>query len=379
VNPERALRIALFTGNYNYLREGANQALNRLVAFLERRGHQVRVYSPVTDTPAFEPEGTLVPVPSITLPVRSEFQLALGIPKPVRRDVERFAPDIVHVATPDILGTRAETLAKRMGVPVVASLHTHFETYLEHYGVGWLRPLVEAHLHRFYRRASCVLAPTPALVEEMKRVRGDGRVFLWARGVDRTLFNPARRDPEWRRARGCAPDDVAVLFFGRLVLEKGIDKYVEAIELLRAWGHDVRPLIVGNGPAADRLRALEGAIMAGHLEGAELARAVASADIMITPSTTETFGNVVLEAMASGVAVVSADAPSARALIETGSTGIVIGGQSAEGLARAAAELIERPEKRRRLGAAAAEASAAWSWDEASRAAEEAYFATVRG
>ena len=130
------MRIALFTGNYNYVREGANQALNRLVAHLEQHaGAAVRVYSPVTDTPAFEPAGDLVPVPSIALPVRSEFRLALGLPRATRRDLTRFAPDIIHVATPDILGTRAQTFALDRGTPLVVSLHTRFETYLGYYGL----------------------------------------------------------------------------------------------------------------------------------------------------------------------------------------------------------------------------------------------------
>ena len=106
--------------NYNYLREGANQALNRLVDYLEAKaGFEVRVYSPVTDTPAVEPAGTLVPVPSITLPLPKEFQLTLGLPPVIRRDIAAFAPDIVHVSTPDILCTRAQTFAKKLGVPVV--------------------------------------------------------------------------------------------------------------------------------------------------------------------------------------------------------------------------------------------------------------------
>jgi hypothetical protein len=220
------MRIALFSGNYNYLKEGANQALDRLAAHLEAHGHQVRAYSPVTDTPAFEPAGTLIPVPSIRLPVRGEFRLALGLPRHIRSDIERFAPDIVHVSTPDILDTRAQTFAKRLRVPVVASQHTLFETYLAYYALGWARPLVEAHLRRFYRRADHVLAPTPALVEDMKRLRGDDRASVWSRGVDRALFDPARRDTDWRREYGVADDDVAVLFFGRLVLEKGVDIYV---------------------------------------------------------------------------------------------------------------------------------------------------------
>src|SRR5215210_6547794 len=115
------IRVALFSGNYNYLREGANQALNRLVHDLESDGGTgFRVYPPVTDSPAFEPAGTLVPVPSIALPVRSEFRLALGLPRAIRGDVRRFCPHLVHVSTPDILGTRAETFAKELGVPIVA-------------------------------------------------------------------------------------------------------------------------------------------------------------------------------------------------------------------------------------------------------------------
>jgi len=157
----RPLRVALFSGNYNYLKEGANQALNKLVDYLGRQGHSVRVYSPVTDTPAFEPQGTLVPVPSITLPIRTEFQLALGMPASIRRDVERFAPDLIHVSTPDILNTRAETFAIRHNIPIVASLHTRFETYPAYYrGLRWLVPLAVAQQRRFYRRADCVLAPT---------------------------------------------------------------------------------------------------------------------------------------------------------------------------------------------------------------------------
>lgn len=371
----RPLRVALFTGNYNYLREGANQALNRLVAYLESRGRQVRVYSPVTDTPAFEPQGTLVPVPSITLPVRTEFQLALGIPQSIRRDIERFAPDIVHVATPDILGTRAETLAKRLGVPIVASLHTRFEAYLEHYRLGWLKPVAEAHLRRFYRRANCVLAPTAAIVEEMKTLRGDDRAFLWSRGVDRKLFNPARRDREWRRAQGWSDDDVVVLFFGRLVVEKGTRLFTEVVAELQQSGKRVRPLIVGAGPAEQRMRAIEGAAFTGHLEDVELARAVASADLMISPSTTETFGNVLLEAMASGLPVITADASNTRALFDDGRTGILCGGK--DDYVRAARRLMELPEERRRIGEAARDASEAYSWDAASKAAEQAYAVTA--
>ena len=364
------MRIALFTGNYNYVREGANQALNRLVGDLEKAGHQVRVYSPVTDTPAFEPTGTLIAVPSIKLPVRDEFRLALGVPRAVRDDLARFPPDLIHVATPDILGTRAESYARRRRIPLVVSMHTRFETYLDYYSLGWLRPALEAHLARFYRRADHVLAPTPAIVAEMKTLRGDGRVSLWSRGVDRTLWNPARRDLAWRRAQGIGDDEIAVLFFGRLVLEKGIDVYLKVIEALCVRGVKVRALAVGDGPARDRFPA--DAILTGHLDGVDLARAVASADVMLSTSVSEAFGNVVLEAMASRVAVVSADVGSARGLL-TEASGIFCPPEDIDAYAAAVELVVRRPGKRMSMATSGWASSSNFTWDAASAAVADCY------
>jgi glycosyltransferase involved in cell wall biosynthesis len=367
------VRVALFSGNYNYLREGANQALNRLVTYVESLGHSVRVYSPVTDTPAFEPAGTLVPVPSVQLPVRGEFRLALGLPRAIRRDLEAFAPDIVHVSTPDILDTRAQTYAIARGIPVVASFHTRFETYLDHYGLGWLRPLVDAHLARFYRRSSHVLAPIPALRDELMHLRGDAAVSIWTRGVDRELFSPERRDRNWRRARGIGDDEIALLFFGRLVLEKGAREFVDVVEALQARGLSLRPLVIGAGPAEDLFRALPGAVLTGHLDGEALARAVASADIMFHPSTTEAFGNVLLEAMAAGLAIVAADCPSSAALLQNRETGLLRSPGDVGGHTEAIAMLMQDAESRGRLGKGARVASEAFSWDAASQAVVDAY------
>ena len=371
------MRIALFTGNYNYVREGANQALNRLVARGLEKGHAFRIYSPVTETPAFEPVGDLVPVPSIALPVRSEFRLAPGLPRRIRKDVARFAPDLVHIATPDILGTRAQTFAKHIGVPIVASLHTRFETYFEHYGLGWARPLAEAHLRRFYRRSDHVLAPTPGIVAEMKELRGDDHVSLWSRGVDRTLFSPERRDLSWRRAQGWRDDELVALFFGRLVLEKGVRDYVAIVQALRARGLAVRPLVVGAGPATKPFADLGDAMLTGHVDGSDLARAVASADILIHPSRTEAFGNVVLEAMASGLAIVSADTDSSRALIEDERSGLLCTGDL-DAFADGVAALATDVDRRRELGANARAASSRFSWDAASESVLEAYDSVLR-
>ena len=371
------MRVALFSGNYNYLREGANQALNRLVDHLERRrGYRVRVYSPVTETPAFEPAGTLVPVPSVPLPIRNEFRLALGLPGHVRDDIRSFRPDIVHVSTPDILNSRAQTLARRLDVPIVASQHTRFETYLAYYRLGWLSPLTDAHLRRFYRRSDRILCPTAALAADMRRVCGD-RVSVWSRGVDHALFNPARRDLAWRRGVGIADEEIAILFFGRLVLEKGVQVFIDTVKSLQAKGAKVRAIAVGAGPADTLFASLPGSILPGHLDGRDLARAIASADIMLNPSTTETFGNVILEAMASGLAVVSANAPNAHAIMVHGRTGLIPNRNRKQDYADALLGLIERPAERARIGQAAREASLGFTWEAACENVVEAYQAAL--
>ena len=145
------LRVALFSGNYNYVRDGSNQALNRLVGFLEARGAQVRVYSPTVATPAFEPVGTVISVPSVSVPRRSEYRLALGMPRAVRTDLDAFGPNLVHVSTPDILGSAAVRYARRRGLPVVASVHTRFETYLRYYGLGFLESWLSGSDDHGYR------------------------------------------------------------------------------------------------------------------------------------------------------------------------------------------------------------------------------------
>ena len=157
------LRVGLFSGNYNYVRDGANQALNRLVGYLMRQGLKVRVYSPTVEHPAFPPTGDLVSVPSIPIPGRAEYRLPLALPPTVRRDLDAFAPNVVHVSSPDIVGHRAVTWARKRQIAVAASVHTRFETYLEYYHLQSLEPLVRAGLRRFYHRCEIVLAPAELL------------------------------------------------------------------------------------------------------------------------------------------------------------------------------------------------------------------------
>src|SRR3712207_247207 len=316
-----ALRIALFSGNYNYVRDGANQALNRLVEYLLRQGAAVRIYSPTVREPAFPPNGEVVHIPSVRIPRRAEYRLPIRLPLRVRRDIRRFAPNIFHIASPDVLGHRAVTFGRRMEVPVVASVHTRFETYFRYYGLAFIEPLVQAALRRFYRRCDAIFAPSDSMAQLLRDQRMNYDVRIWTRGIDREIFNPGRRDLAWRRSHGIEDDVAAIGFVGRLVMEKGLDVYADSIDRLARRQVRHKVLVVGDGPARDWFEnRLPDAIFLGHMEGAELGRAVASMDVLFNPSVTETFGNVTLEAMAAGLPVVAASATGSQSLVNDGLT-----------------------------------------------------------
>ncbi|MCZ8370439.1 MAG: glycosyltransferase family 1 protein [Porphyrobacter sp.] len=321
------LRIALFSGNYNYTRDGANQALNRLVGSLLGRGAKVRVYSPKVANPDFPPTGDLVGVPNVPMPVkgRSEYRIPTHLGAAVKADLAAFAPDIVHLSSPDPAAHRALKWAQEHGIPVLASVHTRFETYPRYYNMAFLEPLIIKMLRRFYNRCDALVAPSQSMIDELRATEMHSRIGLWSRGVDRTIFSSARRDPEWRRSLGLADDDVAIVFLGRLVMEKGLDVFAETIARLRAAGAPHKVLVIGDGPARGWFEAnLPGGIFAGFKTGDALGQALASGDVFFNPSVTETFGNVTLEAMASGLPVVAAGATGSASLVNEGVTGRLV-------------------------------------------------------
>jgi phosphatidylinositol alpha 1,6-mannosyltransferase len=374
----RGLRIALFSGNYNYTRDGANQALNRLVDYLLRQGAAVRVYSPTVKEPAFQARGDLVSVPSVAFPGRGEYRLALGLPYRIRRDILRFAPNIFHVSAPDILGHRAVSLARSLDLPVVASVHTRFETYFRYYGLGFVEPLVEMALRRFYRCCDAIFAPSQSMVRLLRDQDMNDRVGMWTRGTDRHVFNRQRRDMGWRRALGIAPDMPVIGFAGRLVLEKGLDVFADAIDRLAARRVPHRVLVIGDGPAREWFaKRLPGAVFTGFLQGEALGRAMASMDMLFNPSVTETFGNVTLEAMAVGIPVVAARATGSDSLVADGVTGRLIAPGAVEDFAAALAFYCLDREARAAAGQAGWEASRRYGWDEVNRALVQGYFRAV--
>lgn len=373
------LRVALFSGNYNYQKDGANNALNRLVGHLLRQGVKVRIYSPTTDTPAFPPTGDLVSVPSVPVPGRPEYRAALGLPDEIRADIRAFSPTIVHVSAPDFLGHRALSFARTLGVPAVASVHTFWESYFRYYRLGWAVPLGERILRRFYGRCVEVYAPSQAMAD-LLREKGLARtIHLWERGVDRALFRPDRRDMAWRRSLGVSDEEVLVLFVGRLVLEKGLDVLAATAAEAARQGLALRWLVVGDGPARDWIEErLPQAIYAGFLTGEALARAYASSDIFLNPSSTETFGQVTTEAMASGLAVVGARAGGTQSLVEDGASGFLVAPDDAAATAAALGRLAADAALRRSMGERGLALSARFDWDRVNQVVLDRYLAVVR-
>lgn len=374
------LRIALFSGNYNYVRDGANQALNRLVGYLLRQGAKVRVYSPVVANPAFPPTGEMVDVPSFSIPLRREYRVPSRFAGAPRADLEAFAPNVIHVASPDIVAHRAVTWARAHGVPVVASVHTRFETYLRYYRLTWFEPVIRALLRRFYHRCDAILAPAESTAAVLRAQRMARDISLWTRGVDRDQFHPGRRDMAWRREQGVADEELLIVFLGRIVAEKGLDMFAGAVRELERRGVAHKVLVIGQGPAREAFaRDLPRAIFTGQLTGDELARAVASGDVLLNPSITEAFGNVTLEAMACALPVVAASASGTTNLVRDGETGVLVPPGAIARYADALEAYARDPELRRRHGAAGLAYAETMDWDRINDAVLQVYLRLVKG
>ena len=368
------IRVALVSGNYNGVRDGANGALNRLVGYLLRQGVHVRVYSPTVDEPAFEATGDLVSLPSVPIPGRSEYRLSLGLPLRVRKDLAEYDPNIVHISAPDIGGHRAVTWARARGIPAIASVHTRFDTYLAYYGLENLEPLARAIMRRIYRRCDAIVVPAESTAAVFQAQRMNRFISIWSRGIDREQFNPDRRSLEWRRSIGVTDDEFVILFLGRIVMEKALDTFSDAVDLLDSRGLKHRVLVVGDGPARPWFEErLPKGIFVGHQAGAELARAVASADVLLNPSITEAFGNVTLEAMACALPVVAVDATGASNLVRDGVTGVLTDPGDDVAIADALTDYASNKALREEHGLAGLEVAKTRDWDQINSAVLKTY------
>ena len=372
------LRVAIVTGNFNYVRDGVALTLNRAADHLAAREVPVMVVAPTTVSPVVETNHRVVSVPSVPIPLRMEYRAAMGLSVAAKQALLDFRPTIVHVATPDMLGKQAIRFAKSHNIPVLASYHTRYDAYAHHYGISILRGLWKRHSRKLYNGCDCILAPSESMANLLRQDGILAPIHLWKRGVDRNLFTPERRKPGWRRKRGIGEEEVLITFVGRLVREKNVLLLEEIFSGLREKGLEFRTMIVGNGPLETRLRdSLRDSTFTGFLTGPELANCYANSGIFLFPSESESFGNVTLEAMASGVPVVAANACGSMSLVQEGTTGFLADEARIGEFVAHLAKLIDDPELRRHMGDAGHARSMSYDWTKAMYDLENFYRRTV--
>ncbi|GAA0505075.1 glycosyltransferase family 4 protein [Saccharopolyspora thermophila] len=351
------MRIAIVTESFLPQINGVTNSVLRVLEHLRRRGDQALVIAPGAGPGVCE-GFPVVRLPAVELPVVSS--LPIGFPtRRLLRSLQEFRPDVVHLASPFVVGARGLAAARRLGVPTVAVYQTDVAGFAASYGLGLTARAAWRWIRRLHGAADRTLAPSTWAVETL-REHGIPRVHRWGRGVDTARFSPRHRDRELRRA--LAPNgELLVGYVGRLAPEKRIERLAAL-----AAAPDVRLIVVGDGPERASLeQALPGAVFLGQRTGGELARIYASLDVFVHTGPHETFCQAVQEAMASGLPVIAPDAGGPRDLVAHGLTGFLLPAQDDDEHASALREAVDQlrdPHARARFGAAARTSVARRTW-----------------
>ena len=358
------MRVTLVTETYFPQVNGVSRTLRELVRVLTESGDEVQLIYP--DYGEAVDREKVHTVRSIVLPFYKE----LHLPRPpfgeVHRAIQSFQPEVVHIATEATLGLSVLRQALLRRHPVVSSFHTNFDQYSNHYHVGWAKKVIWRYLRWFHNRTRETYVPSETTIRELEGI-GFERLVLWKRGVDSTLFRPGRPGRiDIRRALGWAPEDVVVTYVSRIAPEKNVDYLADALAIVASRRPEVRMLLVGDGPTRPTLERRIGSFahFAGYRQGEDLADHYAASDIFAFSSLTETFGNVVLEAMASGLPVAAVRAGGVGETVGSGTTGILVEPEDPPAsMAAALLELIENRERRLTMAAAARAYALSQSWD----------------
>ncbi len=350
----RKMRVAMVTETYPPEINGVAMTMGRIVTGLQARGHTVQLIRPRQhpgDHPAEQPLFEEVLQRGVPIPRYDALKLGLPAKQALLRLWAKLRPDIVHVVTEGPLGWSALAAASKLKLPVTTDFHTNFHSYSAHYGVGWLKMPITAYLRKFHNKALSTLVPTESLRRELAAL-GFRNLEVVARGVDTALFNPQRRSAALRREWGVRDGEPVALSVGRLAPEKNLPLVLRAYRLMRELQPRLRLVLVGDGPERARLaRENPDVIFAGMRTGEDLAAHYASADVFLFPSVTETYGNVTVEAMASGLAVVAYDYAAAQQHIRHNRNGVLVPFDAADDYVQAAAALVNDATRIKELGA----------------------------
>ncbi len=358
------MRIALFTETFLPKVDGIVTRLKHTVEHLQRQGHQVLIFSP--DGGLTEYKGAVIyGVSGHPLPWYPELKMAFPSPA-LRRELNRFKPDLIHVVNPAILGIGGIYYAQKLNIPLVASYHTHLPKYLEHYGLGHLEALLWFFLRQAHNRARLNLCTSNAMVQTLTD-HGIHHTDLWQRGVDTETFHPSLESLEMRsRLSQGHPNDPLLLYVGRLGAEKEIHRIKPILQAIP----NARLALVGDGPNRENLEkyfAGTNTHFVGYLAGKELGSAYASADAFIFPSRTETLGLVLLEAMAAGCPVVAANSGGIPDIVTPGENGYLFDPQDESSAIAATQQLLANRQQRSQLRQNARQESERWNWSAATQ------------
>ena len=372
------MRIALFTETFLPATDGVVTRLRHTLEELRACGDEVLIFAPrypEGGPESFEGFG-IHRVPGIPFPPYPQIKLAPTNPG-VARALRRFRPDLIHAVNPFILGIATPFHARHLGVPLVASYHTNVAAYTRFYGLGFLYELTRRYTRWIHNSARLTLCTSEATRQYLYS-EGIKRVRLWPQGVDARRFDPTKASQEWRiRLSGGHPRDPLLLYVGRLAPEKGIERLGAVLGSVP----DARLAIVGEGPArADLEKKLRGTptVFAGLLRGEDLAAAYASADLFLFPSTTETLGIAMIEALASGLPVVAAESGASREVVADGENGLLYEPGRNDALVSAVAKVLSDDALRGRLARGAREAALQRDWASSVRALRAYYEEALR-
>jgi glycosyltransferase involved in cell wall biosynthesis len=348
------MRIGIVSETYPPEINGVALTVHSLAAGLAARGHDIDLIRPRQLQPqSAEPGIDVLEVRGGALPRYPGLRFGLPAGRTLRQHWMQQRPDAVYVATEGPLGWSAMRTARRMGIPLSSGFHTRFDNYADHYGVGMLTSLVRGYLRRFHQRAAATLVPTDALARELNDM-GITNARLLRRAVDTQLFHPSRRDDNLRASWGVDAATPVALYVGRIAPEKNLELAIEAFRAIQQRVPQARYVWVGDGPARAALEAAHpDFIYAGVQRGEALARHYASADLFPFPSLSETFGNVIIEALAAGLPVVAYTEGAAREHLVDGVNGYSIAPGNASGFVDAVVRLAGNPALIRHMGRAA--------------------------
>jgi glycosyltransferase involved in cell wall biosynthesis len=376
-----SLRIAVVTETWPPEVNGVAMTLAKLVQGLSHRNHDVQLIRP-RQTKSESPlnDASLEEVLMRGMPIPRYPELKLGLPskKTLVKTWTLRRPDVVHIATEGPLGWSALQAAKVLKLPVTSDFRTNFQSYSKHYGVGWLRKPIVAYLRKFHNATACTMVPTRELMRTLSE-NGFANLKVVSRGVDTKLFNISKRDTSLRSSWGATDNTKVLISVGRMAPEKNLDQVLKTYEALKFTGQAFKLVMVGDGPLKEQFQnRYPEIIFPGMLSQSNLAAYYASSDLFIFPSQTETFGNVTLEALASGIPVLAFDCAAARDWVQTGINGWLVAENNPEGFAAQAVNVFSSKDLLGQITLSTRQQVVHLDWDQIAEQVESVFWDAIR-